>query len=189
MLHLIGAGLMFVGYMLSEYHCMRMFGFKHTGAGFLNIGGTERRVRQFTVGSMGLCFFLFLVFQGLLALPADVAPCCYDTWLPAGTWFNRTSPTGVIIPTVLQVAHVNNTAHGGMLLIKMGSYAFECAAGIFLILSHMSIWYFCEERQVLWGESALEMVFDEQAAELAGTGHHGAGHREKLTGYRFGEAF
>jgi len=164
MLHLIGAGMMFVGYMLAEFKCIELCGFKHeeiVDYRYLSIEGAEHTLRATTISCMGFCFFLFLVFQGLLSLPASMAPCCEDTWILAGDWFNTTSPSGMIVPHMLQVAHVNNTASGGYLAFKMGSYFAECFAGLCLLLSHFVVWYYCEERNVDYGYSALEMVFDD----------------------------
>lgn len=165
MLHLIGAGMMFVGYMFAEFSCLEMLGFSHEAAveyQYLSIEGLERRIRQGTVSCMGCCFLLFLVFEGLLMLPASVAPCCIDEWTTAGQWVTRTTPTGVQVWDAVQEPKTNNTATGPYLAIKMGAYFAECLAGIFLIMSHCTIFYFCEERQVEYGMSTLEMVYDDE---------------------------
>jgi len=156
---------MFVGYMISEFKCMDMFFLrtsKKVEREYLSITGTERCARQTTVGTMCCCFTMFLVFQGLLL---SVPACCYDTWLDKGTWFNRTSPAGHIVPEVLMVAHVNNTATGVSLAFKFGSYLSECCAGVMLIMSHFTVWYFSEERHVPYGDSHLEVVFNDDDDE------------------------
>lgn len=164
MLHLAGAGMMFVGYMLSEFTCMEMFGFHHKEAitsNFLSIEGTERATRQTLIGCMGFCFALFLVFQVLLMLPPTIV-CCADEWKMAGDWYELTDrATGHKTDYVVQIAHVNNTASGKKLAIKMGSYFTEVCAGIMLLLSHAAVYYFCEERHVDYGCSELEMVYDD----------------------------
>jgi len=170
LLHLTGAGMMFVGYMFSEYKCLELCGFRHHNAEeyghkFLSIEGVERHLRNGTIQCMGFCFGIFVLCQGLLSLPASAAPCCADTWILAGEWINRTSPNGVVFPVQMQIAHVNNTASGGMLGIKMASYFSEVLAGLFLIASHFIVYYFCEERHVEYGMSVLEMVYDDQDEE------------------------
>merc|ERR1719321_1126217 len=83
-IHLAGAGMMFVGYLIAEFTCMEMCGFTHKEAlqlsaerraesgklkeewshrKFLSIEGHERVLRQCTVSCMALFFFLFIVFQ------------------------------------------------------------------------------------------------------------------------------
>merc|ERR1719158_1156477 len=143
--------MMFVGYMLSEFSCLSMCGLDHTPntkagyeAYYLSIEGQERHVRQLLIGTMSCCFATFLVFQGLLMLPASMV-CCYDEWKLAGTWYTLIDPQGLEQHNVLQIAHVNNTATGTVLAFKMGSYFSECLAGVFLLLSHYAIYYYCEE--------------------------------------------
>jgi len=170
-LHLLGAGMMFVGYMYSEFKCMEMCCMTHeestTDARYLSIEGTEAMVRKTTVSCMSCCFLLFLLCQGCLYLPPSMV-CCFDTWSQAGDWYNVTDPQMGITRHVLQVAHVNNTASGAVLGFKMASYFSECIAGLFLLASHFSIWYFCEERQVEYGASSLEMVYDDQDSPSPG---------------------
>jgi hypothetical protein len=166
-LHLVGAGMMFVGYMFAEFRCLEMCGQVNKQPGckrYLSIEGTERSVRQFTVSCMSFCFALFLCFQVCLYLPPSVV-CCFDEWKQAGEWYDLTKPDNTTVSQVLQVAHVNNTASGAVLAFKMGSYFSECIAGIFLLASHFSIYYFCEERQVAYGLSHLEMVYDDRGPD------------------------
>jgi hypothetical protein len=189
-IHLAGAGAMFVGYMLSEFICMELCGFKHAEAAelaksfdpessrsiewqnksYLSIEGTERIWRTITISCMAFFFAMFIVFQGLLMIPTcgDIAvkPNCYDDWMQRGEWFNRTDRNGHIHEEMLDKAVVTNTASGMYLFFKMGSYFSECLAGIFLILSHYVIFWYCEERQVSYGDSQLEIVyFDEDQDE------------------------
>lgn len=161
LIHLTGAFMMFVGYMVCEFKCMEMFGMrmpKTIGVAFLSIEGVERRLRQIFVFWMYFFYCLFCVFEVLLVLQD---PCCGDEWLSEGSWFNRTSPEGIIVPQTLDRAIVSNTASGTFLAYKALAYIGECAAGVFLILSHLTIWYFCEERHVQYCESVLDMVYDD----------------------------
>lgn len=160
-IHLLGAAMMFVGYMLCEFKCMEMFGMKlpkRIGVSFLSIDGVERRLRQIFVFLMYFFYCVFCVFEVLLVVQA---PCCGDEWLSEGDWFNRTTPSGMLIPQTLDQATVSNTASGTFLTYKAMAYIGECAAGIFLILSHLTIWYYCEERHVNYCESVLDMVYDD----------------------------
>lgn len=159
-IHLTGAAMMFVGYMMSEYKCMEMFGMKlslEIEDSFLSIQGTERCLRQVFGFGMLLFYCLFCVFEVLMVV---WNPCCADKWLSAGQPYNRTIE-GVITHHVTEEATPIDTATGTFFWFKVGAYTGECVAGVFLILSHLTIWYYCEERHVKYGDSMLDLVFDD----------------------------
>jgi hypothetical protein len=169
-IHLVGAGMMFVGYMVCEFKALEMFGLKLSEAvqgKYLDVLGKERSFRQICAFSMFVFYLLFLVFEVLMIVQD---PCCGDEWLPQGTWYNRTLTTGDasyntthVSWHILTEATVKNTATGTYFWYKVGAYSGECLAGVFLILSHLAIWFYCEERHVKYATSSLDMVFDEAA--------------------------
>lgn len=159
-IHLLGASLMFMGYMLCEFKCMEMFGFTlpHTvSQKYLDIVGWQRRIRQVCSALMFAFYCLFLIFEGLIMIQN---PCCADEWLSAGEWYNRTAPNGQIVQMVLERATVLNTAKDWYLVYKFCAYWSECLAGVCLIYSHITIWYYCEERHLKYGKAALDMLYD-----------------------------
>jgi hypothetical protein len=164
-IHLTGAAMMFVGYMAVEFKTMEMFGMKlpiKISKGYLSIEGPERTLRQICAFGMAFFYLLFCVFEVLMVVQN---PCCADDWVPGGTWFQRETPYNTTEWFILPKATVNNTASGVFHYYKVGAYMGECVAGIFLILSHYVIWYYCEERHVNYGNSVLEMVFDEHSQQ------------------------
>jgi hypothetical protein len=168
-IHLTGASMMFMGYMLAEFKCLGVFGMKvdeNIRSNFLNIegdvhnkGGLEKCLRIVYVMTMFGFYTLFLVFEVALIM---WAPCCADVWAKEGTWYNRTNPeNGALEWNILAKATVTNTASGTYFWLKVAAYFSECFAGIFLILSHLTVWWYCEERHVPYGDSRIEMVYNE----------------------------
>lgn len=163
-IHLTGASMMFCGYMVCEFKCMEMFGFKlptKIKKSFLDVVGMERRLRQGFVCVMFTAYCAFLVFEVLLM---TTGVCCADEWMQQGQWYNRTSPAGFDTHHVLSEATVQNTSSGTYLLFKFGAYMGECVSGCCLIASHFVVWYYCEERRVAYCDAHLDMVHD-QAGE------------------------
>lgn len=115
---------------------------------------------------MFVAYILFCVCEVLMAIQH---PCCSDEWLPAGTWYNRTVGNATSDDTVswhiLPKATVSNTATGMYFYYKVAAYTGECVAGVFLILSHLTVWWYCEERHVQYGDSVLEMVYNQRTEE------------------------
>lgn len=164
-IHLVGASMMFVGYMVAEFACLEMFGFqipRKVRERYLDIEGFEKYLRWYFVLLMFLAYIVFCVFEVLMVV---VNPCCADEWQSEGTWYNRTTEDGLVSWHILSAATVSNTASGWYFWFKVGAYSGECVAGVFLILSHLTIWYYCEERHVKWGRSALEMVYNQHPDE------------------------
>lgn len=166
-IHLTGAAMMFLGYMISEFKCMGLLGLslpKKVGRKYLDIEGPEKILRQVFVMIMFIAYLLFCLFEVLLVVQD---PCCADVWYGQGTWFNRTDPaTGITTHHVLMTATVEDTASGLYLKYKMGAFFGECVAGVFLILSHLTIWYYCEERHVKYAEAMIEMVYDQHLGDV-----------------------
>merc|ERR550532_7336 len=67
-----------------------------------------------------------------------------------------------------------DTAHGGCYVVKAGEFWFEVLSGVFMILSLLTIWFFCPERRIDFEESLPAM----SKRELRSQGYSGecAGH-------------
>jgi len=164
-IHLTGAAMMFVGYMAVEFKTLEICCLKlprKISKTYLSIEGPEYCLRLVCAIGMFAFYVLFCVFEVLMMVQD---PCCADVWVPGGHWYNRTDPWGHTVSFLLQDATVNNTASGVYFWYKVGAYSGECVAGVFLILSHWVIWYYCEERHVNYGNAVLDMVYDEHAQE------------------------
>jgi len=159
-LHLLGAAMMFPGYMACEMKCLHLKPFHQTNEGYTSIEGKERAIRLILITFMLIFFTLFCLFQGvmMLPIPEDGAFCCYDTYIDKGE--DYTKPDGEVVQ--FEKPQILNTAYGWPLFFKMASYLSECVAGVALLLSHITIWYYCEERKADYCQPFLEMVVDEE---------------------------
>merc|ERR1712070_1251585 len=80
-------------------------------------------------------FVLFSCCQvGLMACPKGWLPTP-DHWIKVGDEGNNS-----------QEPQLSNTASGLFLIVKIASFVFEDLAGITMVMSHIMIWYFCDER-------------------------------------------
>jgi len=130
MIHTAGAFFMFIGYILIEGKTLSWGGFKCPPE-YVKIGPQELWTRKLLLTGCFCGFMAFSIFQALLALPLGLAGA--DRWeLKPG--FSR--------------VQLVDTASGWILMFKVGSYAGEVVSGLFLIASHLSIWYHCHERKV-----------------------------------------
>lgn len=150
-IHTMGAVMMIGGYAIFELYTL--FFAPHMQ---VNIKKKERFLRTlFLVGSVVgiLGFQLF----GLIATHAEtLGVCCLDEWVfvtPAEvSQLYRAGQYGKAFANAdaLGLKHkvLKNTASDWMLVIKQAEYWFEVAAGLFMIASHLTIWYFCPERRL-----------------------------------------
>lgn len=158
-LHLVGAAMMFPGYMTCELKCLHMYPFKQVARGYTSIEGPERALRQILIVIMILFFTLFCLMQGIMMLPiSEEALCCYDKYLNKGDNFTMTD--GRVVQ--FEEPQLLNTSEGWPLVFKMTSYLSECVAGVALLLSHLCVWYYCEERLADYCQPFLELVVDEE---------------------------
>lgn len=173
-IHLIGASMMFTGYMLCEFKTLEVKPFRmpmKINRCYLDITGFERGVRVFLVVTMFFFYVAFLVFEVLMMV---VPVCCCDEWLKEGDWYNRTAPNGKTTQHVLDEATVINTASGTYLAFKFCAYWSECLAGICLIMSHYVIWFYCEERHMKYAKATLDMVYDKDYDDDGGVDWYGS---------------
>jgi hypothetical protein len=117
---------------------------------------------------MFVFYGVFCVFEvAMMVLPSGPGEmlCCADEWVAKGVAVNVTTPKGYLVETIYWKATVVNTASGAYFWCKVGAYMGECVAGMFLIISHFTIWYYCEERRVDYCEATLDMVYDQEVDE------------------------
>lgn len=81
--------------------------------------------------------------------------CCDDEWSEPKPedWqalaAHGYAPGEVVMDQIAAFEHKKlllQTASGHFLLVKLLEYWFEVGAGLFMLLSHMAIWYYCPER-------------------------------------------
>mmetsp|Transcript_79286 Transcript_79286/g.208244 ORF Transcript_79286/g.208244 Transcript_79286/m.208244 type:complete len:356 (+) Transcript_79286:85-1152(+) len=132
-LHLLGAFMMFVGYFVVE---AKSVGWGPFIGGALRYKLHETRSglawRRTCLTGIFWTYSLFLVLQITLCFKLPfIADGDYDKW-----HYDATIRKIVLV----------NTAKLPVKLIKIISYCSEVVCGLFLIASHMVIWYYCEER-------------------------------------------
>lgn len=150
-IHTLGAVMMIGGYAIFELYTLYL-----SPQMDRNIKKNERFWRTVhlvgtVVGIVGFQLF------GLLATHADaLGVCCNDEWVSPtvheikklyaegnyGKAFENADAMG------LKHKVLKNTASGSMLFIKQAEYWFEVASGLFMIASHLTIWWYCPERRL-----------------------------------------
>jgi len=117
----------------------------------------ERLVRGILIG---LCLFSILGFQtcGVILNKGEKMfdICCNDVWATPTEADNALLKEKglygqVVINEIAQFNHKKmlvQTASGAFLGAKLGSYWFEVFSGLFMLASHMAIWFYCPERHV-----------------------------------------
>lgn len=158
-LHLMGAGMMFVGYLVCEMKCIGL-SIEDKGP-CAAIQDRERIVRRILAYIILVSFGSFCLLQVALVTvkhldmtKEDQPFCCADQWLLKGDKHGDV--------TITDEPQINNTASGGYLYLKIASFCSEDIAGLALVISHLVVWYYCDERQYFYGEFELEDVNDLQ---------------------------
>merc|ERR1712194_375618 len=141
-IHLVGAIMMFLGYMLVEAKTLGLLCFSHPTIRILDrISVREAWWRRFFLMQIALWWGAFLVFQVILGFPGiDKYICCNDEY-----------NTDFTPPKLI------NTASSTFLFLKVFSYLSKVICGWSLIMSHATIWYFCEERHLDLEDTLTEM--------------------------------
>jgi len=172
-IHLVGAGMMFVGYLACEIKCLHLFGVTSVSQErFLDIEGRERLYREICSIIIFFGFTFFCICQGiLLVASSDHIMCCHDHYLKymwevtasdAAPGYNISKGHRFVVHNV----EVMDTANGWVLLWKVASFMSECIAGVAMVISHLIIWYYCEERHVDYAPVPLQEVWDEDSGVM-----------------------
>jgi hypothetical protein len=132
-IHLSGAMMMFVGYTIIEGKTLGMVNINHQTFKVADrISAQELWWRRFFVTGVNVWLCTFMIVQVILGIPGiDKVICCNDEY------DYRFTPDKLV-----------NTASSVMLVLKVISYVAEVLCGWSLIMSHATIWYFCEERLI-----------------------------------------
>mmetsp|Transcript_117631 Transcript_117631/g.228679 ORF Transcript_117631/g.228679 Transcript_117631/m.228679 type:complete len:342 (-) Transcript_117631:71-1096(-) len=148
-IHFSGAMMMFVGYVIIEGKTLGWRCFTHPIGGS-KIDDVERKWRTFFVDGVCFWYIMFFAVQIVLGAAGGVGGsasrlpiCCADTYsTPAGPH---------------ETEKLVNTASGIFLVLKVVSYASEVLCGINLIMSHLTVWYYCKERHIDLEDELVEM--------------------------------
>jgi hypothetical protein len=146
--HLVAYQIFIGSYVLCEFHVL---GFCRNR---MKLSKREVVVRSLLIS---ICFFAFLGFEIcslLIGLSARLKLCCADVWkVPDAAQVKHLYMNGHFADaTVAEKAledHrmlLDDTAKGSILNIKIAQLTLQISACIFLILSHLAVWYFCPER-------------------------------------------
>lgn len=159
LLHTLGAVLMIGGYTVIELYTLFIAKNVHFHGG---PRGHEFRSRfVIIVLCCNACFF-FVFFGVLRALSNRLGLCCPDTWkiptlddalhaLESTNLENRTR-SDIYVKDLLYLGKQKymlvDTASGAVRFVKAGEYFAEVLAGLFMIASHLCIWWYCPERHL-----------------------------------------
>jgi len=172
LIHTAGAVGMLLGYCVVEIVTLK----KAPHLSHMHVSMDEARTRWVFVILCLACCLLFQMF-GLLASHADdLQICCMDSYVvPTLEDASRANGNGThydIYHQDLMAASagfklLNNTASGFGLTVKASEYFFECLAGIFMICSHLAVWYYARERKVNMDEGMMDSLVPRSSVELS----------------------
>lgn len=145
-IHTFGAVVFVAGYLLLESWSLYKLWWKLTRP--------EREVRTACVIAGTVCITIFEIAGGL---PNFIDLCCPDQYmatedamLPMCGHVGHMNASCQVALDVLTRSYGNHvlidSAHGAALTLKKIAFWSETGAGVFIVVSHLLIWYFCEER-------------------------------------------
>merc|ERR1712007_86855 len=129
-IHLCGAMMCFVGYIFVEGKTLGWLCIQPPEHGAATFKRGEKCMRTWWLNGIAFWYILFFAIQILLGIPG----------IPIATADEYSVVDGVMTLT--------DTASGLFLYLKVLSYASEVFCGVCLIGSHLTIWYFCDERDI-----------------------------------------
>jgi len=172
LLHTCGAIMMVGGYGLCEIVALQRACSRRkdtTGGPILKPG--EWRLRAALIG-LSLCSGVAFQVCGFLS-PKTVdslgTDSCADVWVvPSKIDFEYVlqKPGGDHLALAVRISQaiadkeklLLDTAHGSCLLLKTLEYWFEVSAGLFMVGSHLAIWWYCPERRLDLPEKLPELA-------------------------------
>jgi hypothetical protein len=155
-LHTVGAVVAIGGFCGLEFMTLLFYNHHDGQAGRALFHGKERCIRIILAVCCAICVFAFQM-AGVLANTQDFGSA--DKWavptqenidaaMKANRWNVVTYDARLMN---LKLPGLVDTATGKDLLIKQIEFWAEILAGMFMILSHMAIWVYCEERHIKLG--------------------------------------
>merc|ERR1712007_949 len=134
-----------------------------TKSRYLDIETCEKVVRVALVVIMIFSYVSFCILQGAIVILSNGLICCPDVYVNPNLY--KTNHKGAefqVDEDSPDDVALLNTASGLFLFLKFLSFMAEVIAGLAMLTSHVAIWYYCEERNVAYGEEHLTVVYDEE---------------------------
>jgi len=119
-------------------------------------GWGEWNVRFGVIICCLFCIGAFQMFGVLCSQAPKLGICCEDVWeIPTQAdldWLKTSRAQGYYFEDEIAKAdHVHllkQTASGTFMFFKLGQYWFEVLSGLFMLYSHLVIWWYCPERHI-----------------------------------------
>jgi len=163
-LHMLAATALFGGYIIVELQCL----LQAYGKGVVKIGGTERCVRLIFIIIAAIGAVVTIGLQFTLPLISDDTICCNDKWKlmdeaqlkKAYEYASNVTDQHLHDAKIQSALYLFNnemhfevdTASGTYYKLKMLCFFAEVVAGVFGLSSHIVIWWFAPERQIIVGD-------------------------------------
>merc|ERR1712032_306219 len=139
--HNVGAFLFMCGYNVPEMWALKKL--------WLQLSNGERGMRGFCLVASTASILGFIVAG---ALYTSDSFCCKDEYQDAVTafreQFEKDTSSSAIIEAIYGKKVLKNSASGTALMIKKVEFWSEELAGFFILVSHISIWYFSDCRLI-----------------------------------------
>jgi len=156
--HTLGAVMSIGGYAIIELYTLikcESLPVKFDTVKAYNKGWGEWTTRMAVVICCGFSIVAFQVFGMLCGQAEKLGICCNDVWeVPSPTELAslKTRGEGYYVEDSIAAAHgtklLKQTASGTLMYFKLGEYWFEVLAGLFMLYSHLVIWWYCPERHI-----------------------------------------
>lgn len=150
-IHFVGAGMLFVGYLICELKCLAVLDSMTLDVGRPRIGKNERAVRYVFAYLILVSFVCFVSVQAAMVV-FKTRICCSDEWAMKGEEVTTKDKKQI---TIMGEPQVVNTASDKFLWLKILSFVFEDLAGVCMVFSHLAIWFYCLERKTEHGKVTL----------------------------------
>jgi len=102
-----------------------------------------------------VCIAGFQIFGVLCGQAEKLGVCCNDVWeVPSSKELKdlKARGEGFYVEDSIAAAHgtklLKQTASGPMMYFKLAEYWFEVLSGLFMLYSHLVIWWYCPERHI-----------------------------------------
>lgn len=162
--HTIGAVMAIGGYAFIELATLTIWSHKvvlDTPINGKTHSWSERSVRLILIGCCLFCIVAFQVSGFLLGHADKLGICCADEWqVPTSKdWDLLRAENEVGLKVEDEIAAANgkklllHTATGFYRVLKLSEYWFEVFSGLFMLASHLAVWFYCPERFIDLNES------------------------------------
>jgi len=156
--HTMGAVMSIGGYAIIELYTLvrsDTLPIKFDTVKAYNKGWGEYTTRMAVIICCLISVVAFQLFGALLNLGDKHGLCCNDVWeVPTAKELAelKARGEGYYVEDSIAAAHgvklLKHTASGIMMYFKLGEYWFEVLSGLFMLYSHLVIWWYCPERHI-----------------------------------------